>query len=283
MVAPLVIAAIISAAAAAGGTAAGWNRNKPKPTMLDTARSDALRARQLDLLDTYTRSAQGKSASWADLQMQKMLMQANAAQSAQAASSRGNNLALAQRTAANVAGANISTVAAETARARLQEQEQNRAQAATLAGQIRGTDLQIESANLQQKNLFDQAVAARKAANRELLSKFFFSVGASAGNIAAKMPQSAAKAGANQAEYDNAYNSALTGAEYSNARAAQGNYPAGGSTVILGSGGGNNPYDSGYAYPTPSQTYNPYDYGSNTNTGSPYQQYQFRPNGGYRR
>lgn len=284
MVAPIIIAAIISAATAAGATAAGWNRNKPKPRTVDTTRSDALRKQQLDLLGEYTRSAKGQSTSWADLQMQKLLTQANAAQSAQAASSRGGNLALAQRTAANVAGSNVSKIAAETASARLREQDQNRFLAANLSGQIRASDIGIENENLRQKNLFDNAVAARKAANRQLLANMIGIMGKGAGAMATMLPNNAATAGANDAarqqEYNAAYDQAMAGSQYAAARADQGG-TAVGSTVILGSGGGNNPYSAGYANPPPSQTYNPYDYGSNTNTGSPYQ--QFQPQSGYRR
>lgn len=298
MVAPIIVAAIISAAAAAGGTAAGWNRNKGNRRVVDTYKSDQLRKRQLDLLGEYTRSAKGMTASWADLQMQKMLTQSNAAQSAQAASARGGNMVLAQRTAANVAGSNVSKIAAETARARLQEQEQNRQMAASLSDQIRARDLSIEMENLNQKNIKDTAEANRKAANKALLANAIFSVGAAVGKAAMEGGRSPAKEGAAAAAYDTAFNQAYAGSQYSAARSAQGS-PSGSPTVILGSGGGYSPYANRSSYgdfygggaapvaqytaqPTPSQTYNPYDYGSNTQTGSsPYQ--QFQPQSGYRR
>ena len=258
MVAPLVIAAIISAAAAIGGAAIKYNRDKPTRRKVDTTMSDAIRARQQELLNMYTLSASGRAPSWAELSMKKALEEGQGAVASQVAQNKGDNIALAQRTGANATVAMTNKVAGQTAIARLQEQEQNRTMASDLANQMRTTDYNIENANLSALQEYDRLVAERKQQNRDTISGAVMGVGSAAANMAMNAPQSASRAGANQAAYDAEFAGGYEGASYAQSRAA--------NPIPVGTG--------------PSSVYTPLaDQYMQTSElgGSPYDTYRMRP------
>ncbi|MCA1824411.1 MAG: tail fiber domain-containing protein [Frankia sp.] len=118
---------------------------------------DALRSRQMELLDYLEGAAKGTNGpSAAEMQFQRNLDKSIAAQHAQAANARGTG-----RVSANLqAGYNIGELsqdaAAQSAMLRAQEQQQARGQLLAGLESTRGQDISVETANANLKTAVSQ-------------------------------------------------------------------------------------------------------------------------------
>ena len=138
--------------------------------------------------------------------------------------------------------------------------------ASNLANQMRTTDYHIENANLSALQEYDRLVAARKQQNRDTVSGAVMSVGSAAANMAMNAPQSASRAGANQAAYDAEFAGGYEGASYAQSREAN-SIPGSYGRSVVGTGP-----SSAYTPPLADQYMQTGEPG-----GSPYDTYRMRP------
>lgn len=167
MVAPALIAGIGAAGLAAGGGVAGQSQRKYPRRQLEV--DPWSRQQMANQYLQAQRAGMGMGPSYAELQMRRAGEQARAQASSQAASARGSNLALAQRTGAQNQAAIGADIAGQAGLARMEEILAARQMAAQQAAGLRQTDMAEAQANLAAQQERDRMEFARRQRNKDRL------------------------------------------------------------------------------------------------------------------
>lgn len=237
-----MILGLLAAAAAAAGVIGGWSRKKKQAPLreIDANTWRESSGYQNELMRQLQQQGSGAGPSYADIQMRRGMEDARAQASSMAASARGGNIALAQRSAAQQAGATQSDIAGAAQLARIEEIDRARGALSQLSTNVRGQDYAVAQTNLAQQNMVDAAEQARLAANRKMLYDTFMTGSATLGNAAMQ------GYGSTQAQAQPGYGQAVT---------AQGGYsPSAGGTSPVLLGGSGQSYNSYNMQPTQSST-----------------------------
>lgn len=128
---------------------------------------------QQQLYSMYLNQAKGLGPSFASMQMRQGMSEAARQASSQAASARGGNVALAQRSAALGQAAANASIANAAMTQRVQEQQAAMAGAAGQAAAMSQTELAQNQANLNAEIQRQQIEYQRKAANKARFDKYF--------------------------------------------------------------------------------------------------------------
>lgn len=144
----------------------------------DVAASNRFGRQQGFLGDMVMQRARGQGPSVADAQLQSANQQALAQQQALAATGRGGNAALRQRSAMSNAANTAAQLGSQSVAQRLQEQQAAQGLANNIFGQARGQDINVANLALQNRQLNDQT---QMGLLRQLLNN---SQAQQAGNIA---------------------------------------------------------------------------------------------------
>lgn len=177
---PLPLAAIALGASVAGGLSKlSFRKNRPVKV-----RRSPLATNQEAFAKLMQARAAGAGTSYADLQMQKAYDRAMGMASASAAGARGDNVALAQRSAQQQAAAASQGIAAEGAIARIQEQQAQSQLAMNALNAAEQSQQNYYNAQAQAQQAANALQAQQRAGNRAAISDSFSSLGAGLGRKA---------------------------------------------------------------------------------------------------